>query len=153
MTNMLGVQKIQLLPMDKREEFKTEEDARKFLATELVQRDGKYYYRKSGIDIKNDENDLILFQYNSTIIGYGILLGREKIGLTDEETGVDYNGYLQFMTMSIHNVSNITLEEIQEIDGSITRFSNSKSFIDLNNITKVYDLLIQKQAEFAQCRL
>ena len=151
MTNIYGIQEIRILPMDKKEEFKTEEDARRFLSTDLIENDGVYYYRERGLDIKN-EYALVLFQYNTSIIGYGILHSIEKDEITSEVNGktVQYNGYFQFMTMTIHNVSNITLEEIQKIDKNITHFSNPKWHIGIEHYQKIYDLLIQKQVEFAQ---
>lgn len=151
MANMYGIQEIRILPMDKKEEFKTENDVRKFLSTELIEGDGKYYYRKRGINIEN-RCALILFQYNKSIIGYGILHSVEKDELTGEINGkaVVYHGYLQFLTMSIHNISNIALEEIQEIDENITHFSNPKWYIGIEHYDKIYALLLQKQIEFAQ---
>lgn len=151
---MYNIQEIRILPMDNKEEFRTEEDARKFLSTELIQFDGKYYYRKHGLIIKS-EYALILFQYNNSIIGYGILHSIEKdeiIGIVNGEE-VEYRGYLQFFAMSIHNISNITLVEIQEIDKNITRFSNSKWHIKIEHYHKIYDMLLQKQIDYEKSKL
>ncbi len=151
MKNPYRIREIRILPMDKKEEFKTEEDARKFLSTELVLRDGKYYYRERGIIIEN-EYALILFQYDASIIGYAMLNSIEKDVCTDIINGkvIQYNGYYQFFTLTIHNIANITLNEIQKIDKDVTRFSNSKWHIDIEHYNQVYDLLLKKQVEFEQ---
>ncbi len=52
--------------------------------------------------------------------------------------------------MSIHNVSNVELREIQQIDDRITHFSNSKWRIGVEHFDEIYHLLLQKQVEFAQ---
>ena len=146
---------IRILPMDRKEEFKTEEAARKFLSTELVQRNGKYYFRERGINVKNGYA-LILFQYGTSIIAYGVLESVEDDPIVDVIGGkkIQYNGYLKFFTMSIHNVANITLSEVQQIDKRITRFSNAKWYVGKEHFnqaySEIYDLLLQKQAEFAQ---
>lgn len=151
MNNLYNIQEIRLLPMDKTEEFKTETATRKFLATELVQRDGKYYYREYGIRVENGYA-LILFQYNAKIIGYGILKDVVKMGRTGEIDGktIQYNGYFQFFTVSIHNVADITSDELQQIDNKITEFSQAKRFIDMKYYDQIYNLLLQKQIEFEQ---
>lgn len=155
MNNIYNIQEIRILPMDRKEEFKTEEAARKFLATELVQLDGKYYYRERGIDVKN-VYALILFQYGTSIIGYGILRNVKDGAIMDIIDGkrIQYNGYLQFFAMTIHNIANVALSEIQQIDKRITHFSNPKWHIGKENFEqvypKVYDLLLQKQTEFVQ---
>lgn len=157
MNNKYRIQEIRILPMDRKEEFKTEEEARKFLSTELIQpeRDGKYYYRERGINIKNGYA-LILFQYYTSIIGYGILRNTKEDKVQDVIDGkkIQYNGYLQFFITSIHNIANITLNEIQQIDKRITHFSNPKWYIGKENFdqvySKIFNLLLQKQIEFAQ---
>lgn len=135
--------------MDRKEEFKTEEEARKFLSTELIQpnRDGKYYYRERGIVVKNGYA-LILFQYYTSIIGYGVL--EKPVPDVIYNEGIRYNGYLKFFTTSIHNIANITLSEIQRIDKRITHFSNPKWHIRKEYFNQIYDLLLQKQIDFTQ---
>ena len=154
MTNLYNIQEIRILPMDKKEEFKTEEEVRKFLSVELIQKDGKYYYRERGINIQ-DAYTLVLFQYDASIIGYGILKSVESDPCTDVVNGktVQYNGYFQFLAMSIHNISHISLREIQQIDGRIAQFSNSKWRIGLKHFDEVYSLLLKKQIEFSKIGL
>lgn len=149
MTNLYNIQEIRILPMDKKEEFKTEREVRKFLSVELIQKDGKYYYRKRGMSIE-DTYTLILFQYDASIIGYGILKSVEPDPCTDIVNGktIQYNGYFQFLAMSIHNISSISLKEIQQIDDRITQFSNSKWRIEIEYFDKIYNLLLEKQIEF-----
>lgn len=155
MINPYNIGEIRILPMDRKEEFKTEDAARKFLFNELVKQDGKYYFRERGIDIKNGYA-LILFQYGTSIIGYGILESVKDDSIIDEIGGkrIQYNGYLSFFTMSIHNIANITLDELQQIDKRITHFSNAKWRIGKENFNqvynKIYNLLLQKQVEFVQ---
>lgn len=151
MANPYNIREIRILPMDKKEEFKTEEEVREFLSVELIQRDGRYYYRERGIDIK-DGYVLVLFQYDASIIGYGILKNVELDICTDVVNGktIQYNGYFQFLTMTIHNISYIALRELQQIDDRITHFSNSKWRIKMDYFDEIYHLLLQKQAEFAQ---
>ncbi|MCM1120526.1 MAG: hypothetical protein NC543_14330 [bacterium] len=153
MNNSFDVKEIRILPMDKKEEFKTEEEVRKFLSVELIQRDGKYYYRERGMDIE-DGCVLVLFQYDTAIVGYGILKDIESDICTHEINGktIQYNGYFQFFAMSIHNVSHITLGEIQQIDDRITHFSNSKWRIGAEHFNKICHLLLQKQVEFEKNR-
>ncbi len=154
MTNPYNVKEIRILPMDKKEEFKTKKEVREFLSVELIQKDGKYYYRKRGMDIK-DGYTLVLFQYDTSIIGYGILKDVESDICTDVVSGktIQYNGYFQFLAMSIHNVSNVELREIQQIDDRITHFSNSKWRIGVEHFDEIYHLLLQKQVEFAQNKI
>ena len=149
MSNMYNIQDIRLLPMDQKEEFKTEEDVRKFLAVDLIQSDGIYYYRERGIVVENSYA-LILFQYDASIIGYGILKDVVKDECTDVIDGktIKYKGYLQFFTMSVHNVARITLAEISQISKNIKGFSQSKQFIDIRHYNQVYKLLLRKQTEF-----
>lgn len=149
MSNMYHVGEIRILPMDKTEEFKTEKAARDFLATELIEKeDGKYYYRERGLDVRNPYT-LILFQYDASIIGYGILkdsVAEGCTGIIDGKT-INYEGYFQFFTVSIHNVEKITLNEIQQIDGHI-EFTNAKHHIDIKYYDAIYNLLLKKQSEF-----
>ena len=154
MGNLYNIQEIRILPMDKKEEFPTLEEARMFLAVELIQRDGKYYYRERGMSIKGD-HALILFQYGTSIIGYGILEDVIPDICTDTINGktVRYNGYFQFLTMSIHNISSISLNEVQQIDEKITHLSNPKWHIGMEHYDDIYHLLLQKQAEFIQNKI
>ena len=151
MENSYNIQEIRILPMDKKEEFTTLEKVRRFLAVELIQRDGKYYYRERGMNIKGG-HVLVLFQYDTSIIGYGILEDMIPDVCTDTINGktVQYKGYFQFSAMSLHNISSISLSEIQQIDKRITHLSNPKWHIDMEYFDEVYHLLLQKQMEFAQ---
>lgn len=153
MTNPYNIGEIRILPMDKKEEFKTEEEVREFLSVELIKRDGKYYFRERGMDIK-DGYALVLFQYDAAIIGYGILKDVESDICTDVVDGktIQYNGYFQFLTMSIHNISRVALREVQQIEERITHFSNPKWRIGMEHFDEIYRLLLQKQAEFVQNR-
>lgn len=150
MKNMYHIQEIRLLPMDKEEEFKTEADVRKFLAADLIQRDGKYYYRERGIIVENGYA-LILFQYDGAVIGYGVLKDVVKDECTDVIDGktIEYKGYLQFFTISVHNVEKITLAEITKISNNIKKFSQSKQFIEMERFDQVYSLLRKKQIEYS----
>ena len=47
--------------------------------------------------------------------------------------------------MSIHNVSNVELREIQQIDDRITHFSNSKWRIGVEHFDEIYHLLLQNK--------
>ena len=149
--NMYHIGEIRILPMDKTEEFKTEKEARDFLATELIERDGKYYYRERGLDVRNPYA-LILFQYDASIIGYGILKDSKADGDTGTIDGkiINYEGYFQFFTVSIHNVEKITLNEIQQIDGHIEQFTNAKHHIDIKYYDAIYNLLLKKQSMFCK---
>ncbi len=150
MRNMYHIQEIRLLPMDKEEEFKTEADVRKFLAADLIQRDGKYYYRERGIIVENGYA-LILFQYDGAVIGYGVLKDVVKDECADVIDGktIEYKGYLQFFTISVHNVEKITLAEITKISNNIKKFSQSKQFIEMERFDQVYSLLRKKQIEYS----
>ncbi len=157
MSNPYNIQEIRILPMDKEEEFMTEEEVRKYLSVDLIQKYGKYYFRKRGILLENKNACvLILFQYNASIIGYGIL---KEINPNDPCKDwvngklIQYKGYFQFLTMSIHNISPISLEEIQRIDENITHFSNSKWRIEIEYYDQICDLLLNKQVEFMQNKI
>lgn len=151
MSNMYHIGEIRILPMDKTEEFKTEKEARDYLTTELIEKDGKYYYRERGLDVYNPYA-LILFQYDASIIGYGILKDSEADGCTGRIDGkiINYKGYFQFFTVSIHNVEKITLNEIRQIDGHIEQFTNAKHHIDIKYYDAIYALLLKKQWEFCK---
>lgn len=122
---------------------------RRIPKSKMFQREEQYYYRERGLDVSNPYV-LILFQYDASIIGYGILKGSETDGHTETIDGkiVNYEGYFQFFTVSIHNVEKITLNEIREIDEDIKQFSNAKYHIDIECYDKIYALLRKKQCEF-----
>ena len=152
---MININEIRILPMSNKDyESKTEYDARKFLSTALIERDGKYYYKSRAINIK-DKYALILFQYNNTIIGYGVLedIVRNPITEMADNKTIGYNGYLQFLTITIHNIHNIALQEIQAIDNAITSFSNAKQQIDIKYYYKIYELLLQKQLKYNKSKV
>lgn len=154
MINQYNIQKIRILPMDKREEFRTEEEVRRYLATELIEKDGKYSYREHGMDIDNS-HVLVLFQYDNSIIGYGILNNVEKeihSGKTNCGKEHQYKGYYNFFAISIHNIDPIKYQEIHDIDETVIPFSNAKQFIDITYFDKIYKLLRQKQVEFEERR-
>lgn len=154
MANQYNIQEIRILPMDKTEEFETKKDAREYLATKLIRLDGKYSYRKRSVDIKNPYA-LVLFQYNNSIIGYGILKSVEEnkhLGETGSCEECQYNGYLNFFAITIHNIDPIKYQEIHDIDEAVIPFSNAKQFIDITYFDEIYKLLRQKQVEYEERR-
>lgn len=155
MPNPYNIQAIRILPMDKKEEFLTEEEVRRFLSVELIlDQKGRYWYREQGMDIKNGYS-LVLFQYDASIVGYGIAIKRviDVCAAIVNGRKVQYNGYFQFLTMTVHNISRIELSEIQQIVPKITRFSQAKPTIEMEYYDDIYDLLLQKQVEFAENQL
>ena len=64
-------------------------------------------------------------------------------------TTIRYNGYFQFLTMSIHNILHIALREFQQINEKIIHFSNAKRRIEMKYFDEIYHLLWRKQLEFA----
>lgn len=155
MANQYNIQEIRILPMDKIKEFKTEKNAREYLATELIDLDGKYSYKERGIVIKNPYA-LVLFQYDSSIIGYGILNSVEEKkhpGKTGAGEECQYNGYYNFFAISIHNISTTKLKELQNIGINIESFSQAKRFIEITHFDEIYKLLRKKQVKYEQKRL
>ena len=154
MADLDNIQEIRLLPMDKNEEFPEEEEVREYLAVKLPEEeDGKYYYRERGIIIEN-YNALILFQYDASIIGYGVLTGVEKLNEQGEvhteqvsEKMVPYNGYYQFIPSSIHNIEEISRDELQKIVGDIP-LKNAKQHIDMKHYDSIREKLLEKQEEY-----
>lgn len=111
-----------------------------FFRETLVQRNGYYYFRTSGMDAP--KSSLVLFQYNNLIIASAQLLDIEKF-----ETPIleDYSGAYCFDLSTIEIFQPINLDEIQAIVPSIKRFSQAKQKIDIAYLSAIKNLITTKQ--------
>ena len=136
------IKEIRFLPMSYKQ-FPTIEDAREYLRYRLPkEQDGEYWYLKNGIDSENEI--LVLFRIHSCIIGSGIFKRRDKFDEVVTEDGDEYHGVNIFYPDTIFNIEAITLEEYQEIDTDLERFSQSIKKTDMKYFDEVMALVEEK---------
>ena len=90
-----------------------------FFLNELPSRNGKYYYRKSGL--KAEPGTIVLFQCKACIIASATLIGIEKTVVK-----VGYDGYLNFDAASIRIFKPINADAIMEIWPDFIKFNQTK---------------------------
>ena len=130
------IKEIRILPMCNTEQkeygFENDDEVRNYLSEELpLTETGKYYYNERGIDLY-DTDALILFQYGGRILGFGIFNDRN----CDDR-------YFQFYPESIHNVEEISADELRSIYPSFKRFVRMKK-IPLEYLKSIALLLEKK---------
>lgn len=134
---------IRILPMSSREEFperSIEEVQDKFFLGELKNRDGIYYFRKIGMNAP--EGSLVLFQFDNLLIASAKLQRIKRFNMP--EKGLYYGAY-QFDINTVEVFQPIAVAEINKIDSSITRFSQSKQEVNSSFISKIEELIKKKQ--------
>lgn len=139
------IPEIRVLPMDKNNEFKTYEAAVNFLTKEMVERKGEYQYKKRGMIC--NENSLVLFQYDSKLIGCARFLKRIKYNepIIDSKKDV-YKGYFRFDIDSIVIFDEpITESEIRSIDDHLVGLENVKQSIKIKYLKSVLKLIHNKK--------
>lgn len=121
---------IRILPMNGTEEFdsQTAKDVQiNFFMDELISRNGKYYFKSSGM--KAETSTLVLFQYDNSIIASAKLCSIEK--LETQQHG--YAGAYYFDVSTIEIFEPITIEEMKQAVPTFKRFSQAKQ-----NIPAIY---------------
>ena len=135
------IKEIRILPMcntqqQKEYGFENDDEVRDYLSEGLPSTEkGKYYYKERGIDLY-DTDALILFQYGGRILGYGIYKDRN----CDDR-------YFQFYPESIHNVEEISADEVRSVYPSFKRFVRMQK-IPLDYLEAITPLLKRKQKLF-----
>lgn len=139
------IPEIRVLPMDKNNEFKTYEAAVNFLTKEMVERKGKYQYKKRGMIC--NENSLVLFQYDSKLIGCARLLKRIKYNEPIIYSKKDIcKGCFRFDIDSIVIFDEpITESEIRSIDDHLVELENVKQSIKIKYLKSVLKLIHNKK--------
>lgn len=135
---------IRILPMNGREEFPemSIEDVQKnyFLGTLIDNREGLYYFRKTGMNAY--KGSLVLFQFDNLIIASANLQSIEKY---DNPIEGQYFGAYKFDINTVKVFQPITLAELKKTDSSLTRFSQSKQEIDVSYWPEIDGLIKRKQ--------
>lgn len=136
---------IRILPMSEPLEFegKSIHDIQVgYFMDQLIDEDGEYLYRSTGM--KSDRDTLVLFQFLNRIIASAILI--EVVKDYDHEV---YKGYYAFDPESIRIFEPITVNELMEIF-DIHRFSQAKQVLNFEKIDKLLDLLDKKYYRFSE---
>ncbi|MEG6586327.1 HNH endonuclease [Dendrosporobacter sp. 1207_IL3150] len=134
---------IRILPMSKDEEFpgwSFEEIQKKYFLKDLVEKNGYYYYRKSGMNCA--KGSLVLFQFNNAIIAAARIIDIVKYAPPVDE---HYHGAYIFDTNSVTIFEPITYEELYVIDNSIQPFKQVKQIMRYELLEKVQRLIARKQ--------
>lgn len=141
--NNTEIPEIRFLPMSKKDEFETYEEAVEFLSEEMVRRGGIYKYRTSNLKCK--EGSLILFQYDGKLIASASFLENVKY----KEPNDVNKGYFLFDVDSIRIFKEpITSEEFSYIDGSFKNFNQSTRKTDLLYLKDILQLINTKINNF-----
>lgn len=135
---------VRILPMSRQEEFPgmSIEEVQKdyFLGDFINSHNGIYYFRKAGMNAA--EGSLILFQFDNMIIASAKLLNIEKY---EEPVEKQYYGAYEFDVESVKVFQPISLKEINQIDASITSFSQAKQEINSLYKSEIEELIEKKQ--------
>lgn len=144
------VEEIRIIPMSRSDEFDNqtiEEVQQQYFLNDLVYRqDCKYYYRKSGIN--SIKGSLILFQYDNKIIASAQLKSIEKYDEIQSGQYGEYRGAIAFYDETIQVFTPIEVDELKSIDPKFKKFSQTKQFIDVNNLKQIIDLLNYKKKQY-----
>lgn len=142
--NNTEIPEIRFLPMSKKDEFKTYEEAVEFLSEEMVRRGGIYKYRTSNLKCK--EGSLVLFQYDGKLIASASFLENVKY----KESNDVNKGYFLFDVGSIRIFKEpITSDEFSYIDSSFKNFNQSTRKTDLIYLRYILQLINTKINNFA----
>lgn len=142
-TTNVVIPSIRILPMSSKEEFpKMDIEAVQgdFFLKELLEREGIYYFKKVGMNAPN--GSLVLFQFDNFIIAAANLNSIEKY---DNPIEGQYYGAYKFDINTVKVFQPITITELNKIDSSLTRFSQSKQQINVSFITEIEELIKRKQ--------
>lgn len=137
---------IRILPMNSNEEFanqKIEEVQDQFFRNILLNRSGKYYFKKSSMAAP--PSTFVLFQYNNSIIASATLNEIEKFEIPMQE---EYLGAYHFDMRSIETFQPITSAEMKKIVPTFKGFSQAKQKIDSNYIEEIKTLINSKKTDF-----
>jgi hypothetical protein len=125
---------VQILPMNRHEdpEFKNYLDVgelqEKFFLRELPRRQGKYYYRESGL--RKKPQPAVLFQSDAEIIASATLIDTEKFKEPEEHGGVFYKGALYFDVESIRAFDPVAWEKVSQIWRNLKKPGRVKYKVD-----------------------
>ncbi|MBP2660984.1 MAG: endonuclease protein [Firmicutes bacterium] len=134
---------IRILPMSKDEEFpewSVADMQKKYFLKNLIEKEGYYYYRKSGIN--SSDGSLVLFQFNNLIIAMARIIKNEKYNVPVD--GLYYGAHI-FDTDSITIFEPITFDEIYTIDNTMQPFSQVKQRINYKHLERILRLIESKQ--------
>ena len=137
---------IRILPMNSAEEFanqKIEEVQDKFFWNILLNRSGKYCFRKSSMVAP--PSTFVLFQYNNSIIASATLNAIEKFEIPIQG---EYLGAYHFDMSSIETFQPITSAEMKKIIPRFKGFSQAKQKIDSSYIKETKALINSKKSDF-----
>lgn len=139
--NNRNIPEIRFLPMSKKKEFKTYEEAIDFLLNELPKKNGKYQYRTLNMDCK--EGTLVLFQYDGELIASARFLKNVKHGKTIVYSdGSKSLGYYIFDSSSVRIFNKpITREEYHEIDSLFDKFSQGIRKTEIKHLSELLGLI------------
>lgn len=139
--NNISIPEIRFLPMSKKKEFKTYEEAVDFLSNEMPKKNGKYQYRTLKMDC--EEGTLVLFQYNGELIASAKFLKNVKYEKTTVYSdGSESIGYYIFDSNSIRIFNEpITRDEYNKIDNSFKKFGQGTRKTEIDHLSKVLELI------------
>lgn len=133
------IKEIRILTTSSELEFSTEEGIREYLGYTLPKVDeGRYGYRRNGIDVKNNEKILVIFWYRGKGIGCGILYNRNK-----EE------GFLSFYPETVFNISDITEDEIHCFSDIPTKVKRGSPKVDIKALKDILNLIYEKWKDYS----
>lgn len=133
-----NIKEIRILTTSSELEFSTEEGIREYLGYTLPKVDeGRYGYRRNGIDVNNEEI-LVIFWYRGKGIGCGILHGRDK-----EE------GFLSFYPETVFNISDITEDEIHCFSDIPTKVKQGSPKVDIKALNDILNLIYEKWKDYS----
>ena len=140
----MSIEEIRIFPMSNKDpDSATLGKLESYLSDKLPNnQEGKYYYpSKPGMTYKINTEVLVLFQYQGTIRGCGILTD-----LVEDDGKIEfdkeYNGYFQFEPSSLKYFKKpIKKEEIALISDKFKRFGQAKQTIEIENLDKILDLI------------
>lgn len=132
------IKEIRILTTSSELEFSTEEGIREYLGYTLPKvEEGRYGYRRNGIDVNNEEI-LVIFWYRGKGIGCGILYGRDK-----EE------GFLSFYPETVFNISDITEDEIHCFSDIPTKVKQGSPKVDIKALKDILNLIYEKWKDYS----
>jgi 5-methylcytosine-specific restriction protein A len=140
-----NVQDIRILPMSKTKEFDNatiEEIQQDYFSYQLILRQGKFWYRKSGLNVQKPA--LILFQYDNHIIAGAVLEDTVK----NDQLRKGYSGYFRFNVQSIAVLTPITYNELAQVFIGLHRFTREKQKLDIANLPQLITLMKNKNVQF-----
>lgn len=132
------IKEIRILTTSSELEFSTEKGIREYLGYTLPKvEEGRYGYRRNGIDVNNEEI-LVIFWYRGKGIGCGILYNRNK-----EE------GFLSFYPETVFNISDITEDEIHCFSDIPTKVKQGSPKVDIKALKDILNLIYEKWKDYS----